>query len=212
MVEGFRQSTENRKDKRRGGSGRSSGGFSWASEPSPIPPLPVGDGDLSCPETKEPDTSGGRLESRLRRKSSPTIRRWSVFKGVRPMNRLRRTVEVAVRSLARGLREENVRPITPLNRFLRFCGWCGTRCLEWAFRGETTAVGSAPICLARFGACVGRASTQDADEPQFSWADGDGRKETARTTPHDVTTKAGPHPSNEANVRQDKLGKEDAHG
>ena len=51
---GVAQSTDKSKDKRRGGSGRRSGGFSCRSEPSPTPPLAVGGGDLSCPERKEP--------------------------------------------------------------------------------------------------------------------------------------------------------------
>jgi hypothetical protein len=85
-----------------------------------------------------PGTSGGRLESRLRRRSSLTIRRWAVCKRVRPMNRLRGTVEAAAptrsgaagRLSAKRCREGNVPASLALNRLLGFCGWCGTRCLE----------------------------------------------------------------------------------
>ena len=38
---------------------------------------------------------------------------------------------------------------------LGICGWCGTRCLGWIFRGEATAVGLAHLC--RAGPFWGRA-------------------------------------------------------
>ena len=61
----------------------------------------------------------------------PNRRPWAVCKGVRPMNRTSRGRSRAV--VRAGTREGNVRPTTPLNRLLGFCGWCGTRCLGWIF-------------------------------------------------------------------------------
>jgi hypothetical protein len=56
----------------------------------------------------------------------------------------------------------------PLNRLLGFCGWCGTRCLGGSLGERQRRLGwPTSASHTRVGACVGRASTQDPDEPFF---------------------------------------------
>ena len=94
-------------------------------------------------------------------------RRWAVCKGVRPMNRTSRGRSRAV--VSEGTREPNVRPTTPLNRLLGFAAGVGRAALGGSSGARQRLSGGPPLPRRPvLGACVGRASTQDPDEPVFS--------------------------------------------
>ena len=97
----------------------------------------------------------------------PNSRRWAVCKWVRPMNRTSRGRSRAV--VREGTREGNVRPTTPLNRLLGFAAGVGRAALGGSSGARQRLSGGPPLPRRPvLGACVGRASTQDPDEPVFS--------------------------------------------
>src|SRR3990172_1582806 len=83
------------------------------------------------------------------------------------MNRTSRGRSRAV--VREGTREPNVRPTTPLNRLLGFAAGVGRAALGGSFGERQRLLGwPTSAAHARLGACVGRASTQDPDEPEIT--------------------------------------------